>query len=71
MLLESPLINYNSIKINGIEIELETTCKASFSSPFNKIDFEMTPTNCSLSHFEVRVTGVDDAYDIGVGNLAY
>lgn len=71
MLLESPLINYKSISINSSPINMETTCHASFNPPFNKIDVIMTPTNCSLNYYEVRVTRVEDAYDIGVGNLAY
>ena len=69
MLLETRLLQYNSIKINGIEIDVETGCTASYNAPFNKIDVEMTPINGSLSYYEVRVTPVDDSYDIGVGAL--
>ena len=72
MLLESPLVNYNSISINGVEVNLETdSCRASFQAPFNKIDVSLTPTNCSLSYYEVRVTRAEDPYDIEVGSLAY
>ena len=71
MTLNSPLVTYNSIAINGQSISLEGDCRASFSSPFNKIDITMTPTNCSLSCYEVRVTEVDEPYDIEVGNQAY
>jgi hypothetical protein len=71
MTLNSPVVDYNSIKINEVDVLLEQSCIASFSSPFNKINVTMTPTNCSLSYYEVRVTGVDEPYDIEVGNLAY
>ena len=67
MLLETRLLQYNSVQINGIDVE--TNSKASYQSPFNKIDVEMTPTTGSLSYYEVRVTSVDDPYDIGVGAL--
>lgn len=72
MLLESPLVSYNSISVNGTSILMDSsTCRVSFEPPFNKIEVSMTPTNCSLSYFEVRVTRVDDPYDIEVGELAY
>lgn len=71
MALVSPLVTYNSIKINNVDVLLDGNCRASFNSPFNKINVTMTPTNCSLSYYEVRVTGIDDPYDIEVGNLAY
>lgn len=72
MLLESPLVNYNQISINGVPINLGTdSCRASFQAPFNKIDVSLTPTNCSLSYYEVRVTRAEDPYDIEVGSLAY
>lgn len=71
MLLESPLVTYK-ISINGNSIELNTSsCRASFSPPYNKIDVSMTPTNCSLRYQEVRVTRAEDPYDIEVGSLAY
>lgn len=72
MLLDSPLVNYNSISINGTPITMgASSCRASFNPPFNKIDVSITPTNCSLSHYEVRVTRAEDPYDIEVGSLAY
>lgn len=72
MLLESPLVNYNSISINGNPITLNTSsCRASFEPPYNKIDVSITPTNCSLRYYEVRVTRAEDPYDIEVGSLAY
>ena len=71
MSLITPLVSYESIKIHNTEILLSTTCRASFNSPYNKINIKMTPTNCSLSYYEARVTGSEDPYDIGVGTLAY
>lgn len=71
MRLNMPIVKYDSIKINDIDVTLSSTCKASFSPPYNKINIQMTPTNCSLSYYEVRVTGSEDLYDIGVGKLAY
>lgn len=72
MLLESPLVNYNSISINGNQIALGTSyCRVSFEPPHNKIDVSITPTNCSLRYYEVRVTRAEDPYDIEVGSLAY
>lgn len=72
MLLESPLVNYNSISINGKEITFDTdTCRVSFNPPFNEIKVSMAPTNCSLSYYEVRVTEASEPYDIEVGNLAH
>lgn len=72
MLLDSPLVNYNSISVNGKQFELNSEdCRVSYKSPFNKIDVSMTPTNCSLSHYEVRVTKAEEPYDIEVGTLAY
>lgn len=72
MPLNAPFVEYNSISINGNEIAMEsTTCRASYNSPFNKINVTFTPTNCSLSYYEVRVTRVDEPYDIQTGALAY
>lgn len=71
MSLVTPLVSYDTIKINGVDISLSSKCRASFIAPYNKINIEMTPTNCSLSYFEVRVTGSEESYDIGVGANAY
>lgn len=69
--LVTPLVTYNSISINGKSVALSNSCKASFEAPYNKININLTPTNCSLSQYEVRVTQADANYDIGVGQLAY
>ncbi len=71
MSLITPLVSYDTIRINGKDISLSSSCRASFIAPYNKINIEMAPTNCSLSYFEVRVTGLDAEYDIGVGAKAY
>jgi hypothetical protein len=71
MSLVTPLVSYDAIKINGVDISLSSKCRASFIAPYNKINIEMTPTNCSLSYFEVRVTESEESYDIGVGANAY
>lgn len=67
----TPIVNYKSIKINNQDITLSTICKASFTSPYNRIDFVINSTNVSLSYYEVRITREDDNYDIGIGVLAY
>lgn len=75
-MLNPPNIQYNSIKIitsfNGIQnsqtVSLNSTYSISLSST---LQIKMTPTNTSLSRYEVRVTKLNDNYDIGVGNLAY
>jgi hypothetical protein len=71
MRLETPLIEYTSIKLNGTEVELNGIARVSFSSPYNKIDITFQPTNTSLSYYEVRVTEDSESYDIGIGNRAY
>lgn len=71
MKFETPLISYDSIELNGQEVELDGTYKVSFSSPYNKIDITFSPLNTSLTYYEVRVTLEDDPYDIEVGSLAY
>lgn len=71
MSLVTPLVSYDSIKIHDTDILLSSECRASFTSPYNKISITMTPTNCSLSFYEVRVTGLEEEYDIGVGTQAY
>lgn len=71
MSLVTPLVNYESIKIHNTDILLSSECRASFTSPYNKISITMTPTNCSLSFYEVRVTGSEEEYDIGKGSRAY
>ena len=71
MSLTTPLVNYDSIKINGIDVALSSTGRVSFTDPYNKIDIKFTPTNCSLSYFEVRITEEEDLFDIEVGELAY
>ena len=71
MALETPIVTYSSITINGVSIALSGSCKASFNPPYNRIDVTIIPTSCSLSYYEVRVTKADAAHDIGVGALAY
>ena len=70
-MLETPLVRYDSIKINNIDVALSSEGRASFTAPYNRIDIKFTPTNCSLSYYEVRITEEEDECDIGVGNLAY
>lgn len=69
--LDTPNINYKSIKINNKNIVLGEKVRASFVAPYNRIDIVMQPVNCSLSYYEVRVTKSTVDWDIGVGNLAY
>jgi hypothetical protein len=69
--LVTPIVEYNSITIDGQDILLSSSCRASFKSPYNKIEIKMTPTASSLSYYEVRVTSAAEDYDIGVGQLAY
>lgn len=71
MSLVTPLVSYDAIKINNKDITLSSNCRASFIAPYNRIIIDMTPTNCSLSYFEVRVTGLEDTYDIGIGARAF
>lgn len=66
-----PIVDYLSIKIADVDILLASTCKASFNSPYNKIEVRLKPTTTSLSYYEVRVTQADEVADIGVGTLAY
>jgi len=70
-MLETPLVRYDSIKIGTIDVALSSEGRVSFNAPYNRVDIRFTPTNCSLSYYEVRITGVNDPYDIEVGNLAY
>lgn len=72
-MLETPLVRYDSIKINTNNVALSSEGRVSFNAPYNRIDIKFTPLNCSLSYYEVRVTRDDSLtpYDIGVGNLAY
>jgi hypothetical protein len=70
-MLTSPLVNYKSISINGKQISMESECRASYNSPFKKIDVSIIPTTCSLRYYEARVTRAEDPYDIEVGSLAY
>ena len=67
--VKPPIVNYKSIKINGVEIGLSTKTRASFVSPYNKIYLTYSP-DISLSKFLVRVTGEDDDYDIDLGTKA-
>lgn len=71
MLSNHPLMAEDSIKIslNGVEVSAENGCVASYNPPFNKIDIKLTLTDDALSYFEVRVTDINEDYDIGVGNL--
>lgn len=67
----TPNVEYLSIKIADRDVLLSSCCHASYESPYNKIDVQIQPTNASLSYYEVRVTKADEAFDIGVGTLAY
>lgn len=68
----TPKVTYKSITINSVEVALSSsTAKVSFESPYNRINIVMRPTESSLSYYEVRVTKENEAYDIGLGNLAY
>lgn len=71
MELNTPNVEYISIKIANKDILLSSYCRASFKPPFNKIDVKIKPTTASLSYYEVRVTKIDEVADIGVGTLAY
>ena len=71
MSLVTPLVAYESIKIHNRDILLSSEARASFRSPYNQISIKMTPTNCSLSYYEVRVTEAESEYDIGKGTQAY
>ena len=72
MSLVTPLVTYNYIKINGVDVALSATGRVSFTAPYNKIDIKFTtPTNCSLRAFEVRITEEENLFDVGVGELAY
>ena len=71
MELNTPNVEYISIKIANKDILLSSSCRASFKPPFNKIDVKIKPTTASLSYYEVRITEEEDECDIGVGNLAY
>ena len=71
MELNTPNVEYISIKIANKDILLSSSCRASFKPPFNKIDVKIKPTTASLSYYEVRVTKIDEVADIGVGTLAY
>lgn len=68
--LNTPNLEYLSIKLAGNEIALSSSCIASFKPPYNQIDIKLKPTNTELSYYEVRITGADESYDIGVGTRA-
>lgn len=70
-MLETPLVRYDSIKIGTIDVALSSDGRVSFNAPYNRVDVRFTPTNCSLSNYEVRITEATADWDIGVGNLAY
>lgn len=70
MELSTPNIEYISLKIANKDIMLSSSCRASFQSPFNRIDVTMKPKNASISYYEVRITRADEVSDIGVGTLA-
>jgi len=67
----TPEINYKSIKINNVDVALSGTANVSFQSPYNRIDIVMRPIEHTPSYYEVRITKENEAYDIGLGNLAY
>ena len=71
-MLETPLVRYDSIKIGTVDVALSSEGRVSFNAPYNRVDIKFTPTNCSLSYYEVRITRDDSStpYDIGVGTLA-
>ena len=71
MELTTPVVEYISIKIADTDILLSSRCRASFESPYNKIDVTIKPTKSSLSYYEVRITKADEDWDIGKGKLAY
>ena len=70
LLLQS-LITYSSITVNNKSIDLSGSGKVSFKAPYNAINITFTPTNSSLSYYEVRITAANADYDIGVGQRAY
>lgn len=70
MELNTPNIEYLSIKIADKDILLSSSCRASFKSPFNRLDLKIKPKNASISYYEVRITKADEVADIGVGTLA-
>jgi hypothetical protein len=70
MELSTPNVEYTALKIAGKDILLSSSCRASFKSPFNRIDVTLKPKNASISYYEVRITSADDVADIGVGTLA-
>ena len=70
MELNTPNVEYISLKIAGKDILLSSSCRASFKSPFNRIDVKLKPKNASISYYEVRITKADEVADIGVGTLA-
>lgn len=55
-MLETPLVRYDSIKIGTIDVALSSEGRVSFNAPYNRVDVRFTPTNCSLSNYEVRIT---------------
>lgn len=71
MLLNPPFIVNESIEwyINNQPINTEAGCVASYNPGFNKIDIKLSLTDIAISYCEVRVTDINDDYDIGVGNL--
>ena len=71
MLLNPPFIVNESIEwyINNQPINTEAGCVASYNPGFNKIDIKLPLTDIAISFCEVRVTGIDEEHDIGVGNL--
>lgn len=69
MELNTPNVEYLSIKIAGKDILLASSCKASFKPPFNRIDVQIQPKNTALSYYEVRITKADAEADIGIGVL--
>ena len=70
MELNTPNVEYISLKIASKDILLSSSCRASFKPPFNKIDVALRPKNSSISYYEVRITRADEDADIGVGTLA-
>ena len=71
MELNTPNVEYISIKIADIDILLSSSCRASFKPPYNKIDVIIKPKKYSLSYYEVRITKADEEWDIGKGQLAH
>jgi hypothetical protein len=66
-----PDVSYNisvaNLKFNTTEaVTVGSLCKVSYN---HKITIKVTPNNCGLGQFDIRVTGSDDPWDIDQGKL--